>query len=367
MAFTMPNYPMLTNEQVNPFHGALQGALRNYQNTVKSAYLPRQIQAEIFNKQFAPLAQIASSPLAMAMLPTQQSQMAQMLSRLLQQSGGGGGSMFGGGGGGGGSMFGNAGAQGQEGSMPAAGGGNAPQGTQGGGAGNPLLPQAGGGLRGGVIAKTTAPYSEQVHPPGSIYSANGDVIEAPTGGQVERSQETFNAYNNLKDLIPDLLEQSREFENKSLDLNRAGAARFLQSHHLGALGSLISSDPELSGRWNNFTQDINRAGIVAQKLFPASQSQESYNQHMAMLAFDPNKDTYSTYSQRLKKLLKDSQTAYKNAQIQGGSEGGQSLKNPPKEARFNEGSLPERTKRIGNHEYHKVKGKWLPVLGGQHA
>ncbi len=363
MAFTMPSYPLLNREQASPFADLVKNALGTYGQAVNARYAPQMTQAEIFNKEFAPLAQIASSPLAMAMLPEQRQQMAALISQLLKQTGAPGGGMPVGGGLG--ALFGGGAQQptggatgggyaGGTGGMVPSGGGQASSGY------NPLVPQAGGDLGQGATAKVTAPYQAQTQPAGTTYydpNSQG-FYSAPTGGRVDQAQATMTSYNNLKELIPSLLEESKKFENKSLELKRAGISQTLHSYGLGGIGNLVSDNPELAGDYNNFIQDINKAGIVLQGIYPASHSQESYNQHMAMLSFDPSKDTYKTYRERLQKLLEDSSIAYKNAQQQAGGKGGFNLSQAPEVPNLQSGNSPNMAPppKMQNYTNEEVPG-----------
>lgn len=49
--FPVQQFPILTPGQMNPFHQALQSGLENFQNNMKTAYLPYQLQADVASKQ----------------------------------------------------------------------------------------------------------------------------------------------------------------------------------------------------------------------------------------------------------------------------------------------------------------------------
>jgi hypothetical protein len=86
MAFTFNQYPILTPEQANPMHLALKTALQNYTEGVKAKYSPRMMEADIFHKTISPLANLAISPMFLAMNPEQQSQITAYISQMLQNS-----------------------------------------------------------------------------------------------------------------------------------------------------------------------------------------------------------------------------------------------------------------------------------------
>lgn len=344
--FPSSQFQPISFQQANPLLSGIQTGQDISKQFTQNAFLPKLLQSTIFSQQFAPLAQIASNPLAMAMMGDKGAGIMNMISQLLGQTGSAGNNggllskLFGGNqntqvpSGGTGGPFGS--------SAPGA---NTPNPTMSNaevtqlsnqrantmGNGNPLLPAAGQGIQAGAVAKALGPTQSQTQAPGTLYSTpTGDnTYSTPTGGQVDQAQKTMTAYQNLKQLVPQLLEQSKQFENKSLDINKSKAAQTLKSYHLGKISDLFSNDPELAGNWNNFNQNVNRAGIVLKGIYPSSGAQESYNQHMAMLAFDPSIDTQKTYKERLQQLLNDSSVAYKNAQKQAGQKGGYNLSENP--------------------------------------
>lgn len=79
MQFPVQQFPILDSGQMNPFHQALQSGLQNYQNLVKTQYMPAGLQADIATKQaysqYLPMQAIEtalSNPLFMASLSDEQ-------------------------------------------------------------------------------------------------------------------------------------------------------------------------------------------------------------------------------------------------------------------------------------------------------
>jgi hypothetical protein len=62
MSFTFTNYPILTPEQQNPMNALISRAMDTFGKGLKMSYAPRQIEADIFNKQIGPLATLATTP-----------------------------------------------------------------------------------------------------------------------------------------------------------------------------------------------------------------------------------------------------------------------------------------------------------------
>lgn len=386
MPISFNNYQPGTPEQVSPYANLISNALRNYQSAVGARYAPQKTQADIFSKEFAPLAQIASSPLALAMLPEQRKQMADLISHLLQQTGSQGGAggglaaLFGGSqqGQDQGSMQGQGSQQGSDMTNQAGGGNSMPQ-VGNSGSSAPGLPST--NFQQGAEEKVTAPYAEQLHPPGTTFNAGGEALTTPTGNITTQSQTTLDSIANLKDFVPDYLKQAKEFTTPNGSLfNRIKSGAAAVSERIGAdkIGKLISKDPGLEGRWHNLEQEKSRLGVVAQHVFPSTNSKEGYEAHMKMLELRPT-DNYDSFSKRISQFMADLNTAEKNAKramnpgtsynvnpksknIYGPTEAVSSeLKNPT--GTFRDGI--EKVKNIGGTTFHKIKGKWMPYLGDQ--
>ncbi len=377
MPISFTNYQPGTPEQVSPYANLISNALKNYQNAVSAKYAPRTAQANIFNKEFAPLAQIASSPLALAMLPEQRQQMAQLISQLLQQtgsSGGGGGGILS-------SLFGGGQDQVQGGNMPSSdnvGGGMTQTGGGGGtpaGGSNtsqtPGLPSQ--NFQQGAAQKVTAPYTEQLHPAGTTFNAGGEALTTPAGGTVTQSQSTLDSIKNLKDFLPGYTEMAKEFTTPQGSLfNRIKSGASAVAGRVGAdkISKLLSKDPELEGRWNNLVQEKNRLGVIAQHVFPTTNSKEGYEKHMEMLELRPT-DTYSSFSKRISEFMSDLDKAQKNAKQAMNAGSGYNLNpeskevyglsNKASEKPFKNGV--EKVKNLNGATFHKINGQWRAYLG----
>ena len=89
MAFTAFQARKLNPEEVNPFAGAVSKAMQGYGQGMKAAYMPKQIEADIFAKQIGPLATLATTP-AFLQNPQFQAALGQIISKHLGYAQGGG-------------------------------------------------------------------------------------------------------------------------------------------------------------------------------------------------------------------------------------------------------------------------------------
>lgn len=371
MAFTFYSPPILTPEQANPLARNFIGeALQTYMQGQQSKYAPDLLKAEIFNKEFGPLAQIASSPLALAMLPEQREQMTRLISQLLQKTGGGGNGQF---------PLQQGGMSSSQGGVPA----QSPAVNVSGEFGahnamspeevqrttdmhernleeNSLLPGAGQGLGGAVTAKTTGGYYESPYTPGKQYSnKEGKQFVSPTGSIISQAQEQENAIKNFNTFVPNLINHAKEFTQPGSNLKRYASGASARARRIGVntkIADLISKDPEMAGRYESFQGEISRAANVLKAVFPSPKAQEAFDQHIGMLQLLPN-DTAKSYAERVKGVQKELQNMLPTIKEAMGSKGGYSLsreKNKkPEEVR----QLPDGT------EVHKINGEWYPVLG----
>lgn len=238
----MPQFPLLTAEQASPLANLVSNAMKAYQTGINAKYQPQMIKADIFNKEFSPLGQIASSPLALAMLPDQQKQMASMISRLLAQNGG--------------SLAGNAQSTGNSdmGNMAAMMGNN-PMANQGGNmsapsqpqmGGNPMmvggqstsnLPQAGSDLGNEVRNKALSTYQTQVYPAGTSYydPASKSFKVTDTGQQLSNDQVEMGA---IQTTIPYI----KKLQDEGDELLKAGRTRNRITSTIGAILSSAGVD-----------------------------------------------------------------------------------------------------------------------------
>lgn len=88
MQFPVQQFPILDSGQMNPFHQALQSGLQNYQNLVKTQYMPAGLQADIATKQayakYLPMQATAtalSNPLFLAMLSKDPAKFKQVMNQ----------------------------------------------------------------------------------------------------------------------------------------------------------------------------------------------------------------------------------------------------------------------------------------------
>ncbi len=62
-SFTFHHYPILTPEQQSPMNALISRAMENFGKGTKLAYLPKQLEADIFAKKIGPLATLATTPM----------------------------------------------------------------------------------------------------------------------------------------------------------------------------------------------------------------------------------------------------------------------------------------------------------------
>lgn len=241
MPFTALDYPILTPEQTNPMAGVISGLMRGAKEApqmtkslYEAKYAPQTIQADIFGKEFAPLAAIASSPLAQAMLPEQKDQMLQMIAQLLKQN-----SNFGG-------QPGQAGFQsssGQGGSYNPIVNNSVSTALRGGASSNtstdPSTPQNGTSTGTQLAARTVAPGSEQLHPAGTVFfdPTTGKEYSQASAGLIETSQKGLTAIRTALPQLQDIAKKSKEFLNPGSDLSTGASqiAGWLSKHDPSAL------------------------------------------------------------------------------------------------------------------------------------
>jgi Surface layer protein A domain len=294
MPMPLLNLPQLSAQQVNPYSGATQQALGAYSQAVKAKYMPQQQQAEIFQKQFGPLAQIASNPVAMAMMGDQGKGVMSYIQQLLggQNAGGGntanptnglaqaGISTSGGNpaiGAGGGtpmppSQTGrtNAYAYDKNGNNIV---GNPETDTGQGSTAQPSTPGAPvrnfgqGNLGQNIVQKVTAPYQEPQHD--KPYQQNGQVLDPATAATRESSQKIMRAVPAVRPLVEklddeakDLLSNGRWFKLLSSAIatgsDAAGIPSLVELQENGGLDKFLKTlgiTPEYYGKWVQFQKD----------------------------------------------------------------------------------------------------------------
>ena len=219
MVFSFTQARELKPEQVNPFSNLISKALQGYGQGVQAAYMPRQLEADIFHKTISPLAMLASSPFFSALNPAQQQQIGSYISQMLSNSPAGGM-------GGQGEIFG--GLSPQPGQQP----------QEGGEATNDYYhdqqPQEGGdGLVPGKPSEHfTQPFGESGYKPGTVHRDKaGNVISTPTGTQVERSQGILSGATKLGKLYND-------YTKLAVELADAGEIRRDISALAGGIGKI---------------------------------------------------------------------------------------------------------------------------------
>ncbi len=224
MVFSFSQARELKPEQVNPFANLISKAVQGYGQGVQAAYMPRKMEADIFNKTISPLAMLASSPFFSALNPAQQQQIGAYISQMLSNSPAGGGM---GGHGGisglfGGQQQGQQSGQPQEGGQEPSGNYSPEQGDQG---GDGLVP-------GKPSEHFTQPFGETGYTPGKVHrDKSGNIISAPTGSQIERNQGILSGSSKVGKLY-------NEYQKLAVELADAGEIRRDISALAGGVGKL---------------------------------------------------------------------------------------------------------------------------------
>lgn len=301
MTFTMPQYPVPNKQQSNPYADLIKNALQAYENANRAQYTPQLIQADIFSKEFAPLAQIASSPLALAMMPDQRNQINNLISQLLQQMGMSGVSN-----------------QQQVGIIPSQ--GNFQQQTnlpmqsssqQGSGDYNPSIPQAGQNLGTGATTKVTAPYNEQVHGAGvSFYDPNtGKFYSQPTESTIAVSQQAINAIKRVLPQLKEIAEESKDFLSPGgmLSTYASGAAGQISNWTGISLSPEIAKkfgiDPEKFSRYAGWQANIGQVVDSLMSSYPNLPKTEESLRLMGNIVTPQSGETYNGYITRIMNII----------------------------------------------------------------
>ena len=358
MAFTMPSFPILTPEQSSPFAQAMQSALKNYSDINKAKYQSRGLEADIFSKQFAPLAQIASNPVAMSMMGDQGAGVMKAIQQLLQQQSGGQGGqggllkhLFGGGqaqgqaqGAGGGDLSGgqagggaepqavptpgvqpgqNFGAANQASDSEVAAQANAPQQDLNNYDDNhptdatSNLPSAGGTPASGFIAKTFAPSQEASHAPGVTYAykdKDGHIKykSAASAAGISQAQLGMGSIQVALPLINKLQAEAKELmkPGRSLEYFKSIIAANLQDkvHVSDAQLKQLGISRDYYDKYEQFQKDQHN---VAQRLKVAHNFGENVQgeEQAASIIAPSNFQSFKGYN----KQLEDEKTNLANA------------------------------------------------------
>ncbi len=251
MPFTMPSFPLLTPEQANPLLYGAQIGQSMAQKGLQTPYIQRMMEADIFNKTIGPLAQMSISPLALAMQPEQQQQIANLISRILKNyPEGSSGGLFGGGGnvGGGGTLSPTMSKLSTQ--LTNAQPGQVTTSSKG----SNLLPQT--DLRSGAVVHTTAPYMSQPGKPGELYRNpyTGDILSFPATSDVAEIQANQRAIDSTIPILERLGSEAEPF------LKTGGTTKKILSQVAGEAEKAgipekytkKVSSREMADKWANF-------------------------------------------------------------------------------------------------------------------
>lgn len=321
----MPFQPMnfaAIPPQGNPLAKQLLPAI---QQGMQTAYTPRMLEADIFSKQFSPLAQIASSPLTLAMLPNQKTQMADLISKLLDQNRG---VMTQGGNQGGLGLFSNlANAIGLGGS-PAS-GASTPYGSTGeptgqySGSNAPnMLPQRGGGLQGGAYARATGEYSQTPYKPGTVTENpnTGQLFSTAAEPIVAKTQQNQAAITRLTPILNDLAKGAEPFLSKGSTLKLLGSQAAGELYKAGLPKSItdIFGTPELAEKHAKFLTDQSKSIESLMTIYNLPADMESARRVEQIVTPQPG-ETSQGYKARMQSELSTLSAFYnQNQQIMSG-------------------------------------------------
>lgn len=310
MALNLPQMPFkLTPQDMGNFDlsKAINSGLQNYQQGVKSKYANEMQRADIFNKTIAPLANIAISPLGLAMAPEQQQQIQNYISQALgsfnppQQHQGDGWldrikDSFGFGGHQG-SPYQNQVAPTQH---------NYDQPTTEGDYG--LLPGAGEGIQSGARYNATTPFHSSAVKPGVVYNnpKTGEVISSPTGETVSGAQNSIVNINNATPILKSLSEQAKPF------LKQGGMLGLKMSQVGGELRKLGAPDyvtnllggTKLANQYAKFGSSQSKAVDKLMKIYALPSNIESQHTVEKIITPQPGEDEVG-YPQRIHQELSD--------------------------------------------------------------
>lgn len=365
MAYSPTNYIYNTPEGISPYHNLLSNAMANYQNAINTKYQPRTLEADIFNKQFAPLAQIAASPLAMAMLPEQKQQINNLLSALLSRSGMVSGAAQGGGTGAPNPTIANMfnepnPQQNQNGgsNMPSSIGGNIPSPSsqmpspqnlnigrgKNGESQTPVqtpfvqptstdgnipyssnIPQAGQGLGQSAVAKEVAPYREQIAAKGTPYydlktnsyrTTDSDVVLTNDQLGMGSIQTTIPLLNKLKKEAKDVLVPGRGLKWLTSAMASGGESLLnIPPETLKSMG--ISRD--YYDKVVQFKKDLDNVGERIKSSYSFGNNEQGMEQAMSITSpgsFANYKSYSSQLDQEIDNLLRQNET-YKKHLVSG--------------------------------------------------
>jgi hypothetical protein len=253
MAFQVINYQASRPEQQSPFGNLLSGALKSYSAQQKAKYLPQELQADIIGKSVAPLAQIASSPLASAMIKQQKQQMLKYISQVMQGAQGGQPQQEQAG------VFDNVPVLGNLSKMISHYVSNRPdlhQPEEGSQESGNSSNQNSNQMEVGFANKAVAPAFENPHAPGTVLlnDNNQPSSVTATAEQIAHAQKTLSAIQQANPALKKIYELAKPFSN---DLE--GYAKRISS-------KLSSKNPGLSNQWNQLVGQQNILKSQFQKL-----------------------------------------------------------------------------------------------------
>lgn len=261
MAFQNFVPPLLNREQSGAMPDIISHLLGGYSKGMHAAYLPKQIEADIFHKQISPLAMLASSPFFSAMNPEQQQQIGNYISQMLSRQGIGGGQAF---------TTGQAQPQGnRQAGTTGAPNNNMPS-TQ-----EPITYDENGQplTTGNMRENITRKYTEPGYTPGAPHPGEkGNLVYTPTGTNVEKGINVLTETKGLKKLFDEYAKIAPQVAEKGPLASMAGVvASNISKAKIPGISQAAQAGSEFLGTSNLPNLNAKMTSLYAQ-MAPAMRS-----------------------------------------------------------------------------------------------
>jgi hypothetical protein len=291
MPISLANYPLLSPEQANPaLYGLqqgqqyMQGLLQMPMLAAQAQYAPQLMQADVFGKEAAPLATIASNPYMWAMMtPQQQSGLTQSLGNLFKLLQGGSQnnrsylsntSMMEGG-----SPTNNGASSSKSNNYPSSNSSSSITSTSS----SPGLLPGDGNIQGGARAKLTSPFESQPFGKGEVYYDvnTGKIVSSPSDSTIAVDQQALGSIQRVLPQLNRISDEGQEF------LAPGGKTHLYESQIGNTLASFgvvqpkildkFGIDREMPGRYEKFQSDTGLALEALKNSFSFPNSNDALN------------------------------------------------------------------------------------------
>ncbi len=304
---------------------------------MEKKYYPRQQEAEIFHKTIGPLAQLSISPLALAMQPEEQAQIAKMISQMMSNypmgpyaGAGQEGNLLDNGRAVAAELTGNGMQTPETGNNPVNYQSQSSQSSAG------LIPQAGKGLRAGAVTTSLAPYNKPPSKPGELYADpnTGLITSHPTESTIGGLQQQSTAIKALTPIIGDLATEAKPFLESGGTLKKYGGMAAGELSKLGVPESIsnIFGDPKNADKFAKFKSS--QATAIDKLMTALNLPKDEAAIDTVKEIIEPQwGETYQGYQNRMGTQLLDLQKKYQqNIETLGGGYQINQPEQPKKEA-----------------------------------